>query len=53
MTKPVLKKLTVKKEKLRTLTPTELSDVVGGTEAASPQSTGTICLDSIGTEDCF
>ena len=46
MKKTVLKKLTVKKEMLRTLTPAELTEVAGGTSAES-ESPG-----SFDTQDC-
>ncbi len=50
--KRVLKKLVVHKETVRTLTPTELSTIVGGTEAISPKDTPIGCLGAAATKDC-
>lgn len=46
MKKTLLKKLAVKKETVRTLTPAELSDVVGGTNTLQTDS------QPAGTDDC-
>jgi hypothetical protein len=46
MKKTILKKLAVKKETVRTLTPAELSDVVGGTNSLQTDT------QPPGTDDC-
>ncbi|HJY87910.1 MAG TPA: hypothetical protein VKE24_13835 [Candidatus Acidoferrales bacterium] len=48
MKKPVLKKLTVKKDLLRTLTPAELTEVAGGTGSGESESPDA----AHGTQDC-